>query len=70
MLQLLSSRQIADWAPFKVLPVKQEYSTSTPLDVLDRIAVPLTGKGGWPQTTYIKKGDLLLLALSSICIHC
>ena len=45
-LQLPSSWQIADWAPFNVRPVKQEYSTSTPLDVLDREAVPLAGKDG------------------------
>ena len=45
-LHLPSSRQIADRAPFKMWFVKQEYSTSTPLDVLDRVAVPFTGKEG------------------------
>ena len=44
--QLPLSRQTAEWAPFNARSEKQEYSTSTPLVVFAKEAVPSTGKGG------------------------
>ena len=44
--QLPLSRQTAEWAPFNARSAKQEYSTSTPLVVFAKEAVPSTGRGG------------------------